>query len=139
VHQISQVGLLFARTDIGTTGLGLLRLPATNTTLLWLSPVTVYGQGKTFYWPTMLGVISERYPKGGALALGFSGGVGMLAAGLLGAPLIGYKQDFAATTQLEQAASDTYGRYKADEPKPPLPGLPEIAGLDNAKLGLLAD
>ena len=45
--------------------------------------MTVYGIGKTFYWPTMLGVISERFPKGGALALGLSGGLGMISAGLL--------------------------------------------------------
>ena len=37
-------------------------------------------------WPTMLGVASERFPRGGALALGTVGGVGMLSAGLLGGP-----------------------------------------------------
>ena len=33
---------------------------------------TVYGIGKTFLWPTMLGVVSERFPRGGALTLGAS-------------------------------------------------------------------
>jgi hypothetical protein len=112
-------------------------MPATDTTWLWMGAVTVYGIGKTFYWPTMLGVISERFPRGGALALGFSGGVGMLSAGILGGPLIGYKQDYAATRQLEQTAPATYARYKSDTPKSPVPFLPEIAGLDNAKVGVL--
>ena len=84
VHKISPVGLLFASAVLGTSGLLLLGMPATDTAWLWMGAVTVYGIGKTFYWPTMLGVISERFPRGGALALGFSGGVGMLSAGILG-------------------------------------------------------
>jgi MFS family permease len=139
VHKISPVGLLFASAVLGTAGLLLLGMPATNTALLWMGAVTVYGIGKTFYWPTMLGVISERFPRGGALALGFSGGVGMLSAGILGGPLIGYKQDFAATRELKQVAPATYDRYKSDTPRSPLPGLPEIAGLDNGKVGVLKD
>jgi MFS family permease len=139
VHKISPVGLLFASAVIGTVGLLLLGYSATTTTWLWMGAVTVYGLGKTFYWPTMLGVISERFPKGGALALGFSGGVGMLSAGLLGGPLIGYKQDYAATTELRREAPSTYERYKSDEPIAPLPFLPKIAGLDNGKVGVLVN
>jgi hypothetical protein len=139
VHKISPVGLLFASAVLGTAGLYLLGMPATNTAWLWLGAVTVYGIGKTFYWPTMLGVISERFPRGGALALGFSGGIGMISAGLLGGPCIGYEQDYAATTRLKEEAPQTYARYKSDEPKAPLPLLPKIAGLDNAKVGVLKD
>jgi MFS family permease len=137
VHKISPVGLLFCSAVLGTAGLLLLGMPATNTAWLWLGAVTVYGIGKTFYWPTMLGVISERFPRGGALALGFSGGVGMLSAGILGGPLIGYEQDYAATTELQQTARPTYDRYKADKPSAPLPLVPDIAGLDNGKVGVL--
>jgi hypothetical protein len=54
---------------------------------------TVYGIGKTFLWPTMLAVVSEQFPKGGAITIGAAGGVGMLAAGLLGGPGIGFLQD----------------------------------------------
>jgi MFS family permease len=134
VHKISPVGLLFASAVLGTAGLWLLGLPATNTTWLWLGAVTVYGIGKTFYWPTMLGVISERFPRGGALALGFCGGVGMLSAGILGSPVIGYEQDYVATRELKQTDPAAYERYKSEEPKAPLPFLPKIAGLDNGKV-----
>jgi MFS family permease len=144
VHKISPVGLLFGSAVVGTVGLLLLGLPAVNTTWLWVGAVTIYGLGKTFYWPTMLGVISERFPKGGALALGFSGGVGMLSAGILGGPMIGYKQDYAARHKLEELANEkqtkVVERYEA--PKliaAPVPGLPPIAGLDNAKIGVLND
>src|SRR5437773_2371042 len=74
VHKISPVGLLFCSAVVGTLGLWMLGQPFTNSTWAWMVAVTVYGLGKTFYWPTMLGVISERFPRGGALALGFSGG-----------------------------------------------------------------
>jgi MFS family permease len=141
VHKISPVGLLFTSAVIGTAGLLLLGMSAVNTALLWFAAVTVYGIGKTFYWPTMLGVISERFPRGGAIALGFCGGVGMLSAGILGGPIIGYKQDYAAVKALKAlpGGDETYERYRATDPQSPLPLLPEIAGLDNGKIGVLKD
>jgi len=141
VHKISPVGLLFGSAVVGTIGLLLLGSPMINTVWLWLVATSIYGIGKTFYWPTMLGVVSERFPKGGALALGFSGGIGMLSAGILGGPMIGYMQDYAATKKLqsEPQATVTYERYKSDDAIAPLPGLPSIAGLDNAKVGVLDD
>ena len=50
----------------------------------------------------MLGVVGERFPKGGALAMGAMGGIGMLSAGLLGGPGIGYTQDVNATAKLRE-------------------------------------
>ncbi len=38
---------------------------------------TVFGVGKSYFWPTMIGVTSERFPRGGALLLGLMGGAGM--------------------------------------------------------------
>jgi MFS family permease len=137
VHKINPVGLLFFSAVLGTTGLMLLGMPMTNTMWLWLAAATVYGIGKTFYWPTMLGVISERFPQGGALALGFSGGIGMISAGLLGGPLIGFSQDYAATAELQRQSMPTFERYRSDEPRAPLPFLTKIYGLDNAKVGVL--
>jgi MFS family permease len=139
VHTISPIGLLFVSAVVGTIALLVLGMPVVKTTWLWLAAVSLYGIGKTFYWPTMLGVISERFPRGGALALGFSGGVGMLSAGILGSSCIGYEQDYAASHKLQQTAPATYERYKTDTPKAPLPFLPPIAGLDNAKVGVLLD
>jgi MFS family permease len=116
VHQISPLGLLFFSAILGTAGLVLLGMPMTNTAWLWLAAVTVYGIGKTFYWPTMLGVISERYPKAGALALGLSAGIGMISAGLLGGPGIGYAQDYFAVQSLG-TNSGTFERYRAENVK----------------------
>lgn len=40
---------------------------------------TVFGIGKTFFWPTMLGIAAERFPKAGALGINLMGGAGMLS------------------------------------------------------------
>lgn len=152
VHRINPLGLLFVSALLGIIGLVLLGLPITNGVWLWLGAVTIYGIGKTFYWPTLLGVISEQFPKGGALALGISGGVGMMAAGMIGSPGIGYKQDYFAVEQLQEKAPETYARYQAvkpdgtpEESRFPLLGnllpdyFPPVAGLDNAKVKVLED
>jgi MFS family permease len=143
VHKISPVGLLFFSAVIGAAGLWMLGQPFTNSIWPWMAAVTVYGIGKTFYWPTMLGVISERYPQGGALALGISGGVGMIAAGFLGGPGIGYKQDLFAKQYLVAADPAAYQRYRGEETSPlqfvPKEYLPPVAGLDNAKVAVLND
>ncbi|VTS02746.1 MFS transporter [Tuwongella immobilis] len=140
VHRISPLGLLFASSIIGATGLYLLS-SANSITMCFLA-ATIYGVGKTFLWPTMLGVVSEQFPKGGALALGISGGIGMLSAGLLGGPGIGYKQDYFASTNLQQTSEASFERYATSQPKSFLPMLglfPEIRGLDGRKVGILED
>lgn len=146
VERINPIGLLFASALMGTAGLFMLGQPFTNDTWPWMLAVTVYGLGKTFYWPTMLGVISERFPKGGALALGISGGIGMISAGLLGGPGIGYKQDYFAVQKIKETSAPAYDRYKAPKESGfPLftavipDQLPVVAGLDNAKLKVFDD
>jgi MFS family permease len=154
VHKINPVGLLFFSAVLGVLGLYLLGHPSINSIGPWLLAVTIYGIGKTFYWPTLLGVISERFPKGGALALGLSGGIGMISAGILGGPGIGYKQDYFAVTFLQETPErqKTYERYMArdDAGHPDLKGFPilsglwpeaapKVAGIDNAKLKVFQD
>ena len=152
VHALNPIRLLLLSAILGSLGLVLLGLPLTNTIWLWLGAGTIYGIGKTFYWGTMLGVISEQFPRGGALALGISGGIGMLSAGILGGPGIGYKQDYFTVEKLQETGHEpTYERYKApDASRFPVISpvvntvagkdvLPPIAGLDNAKVGTLQD
>jgi MFS family permease len=135
VHRISPLGLLCCAASIACVGLLMLGL-GPNLMLFCILAVTVYGLGKTFFWPTMLGVVSERFPKGGALTLGVVGGVGMLSAGLLGGPLIGYEQDYFARQSLISRDDAAYQRYSSETPNEYL-GLPPIHGLDNTKLGIL--
>ncbi|MBX3434638.1 MAG: MFS transporter [Pirellulales bacterium] len=92
VHRISPLGLLAASSALAVVGLVWLGNAGTGGGVLFLA-ATLYGFGKTFFWPTTLGVVSEQYPKGGALLLNAVTGVGMIAVGTLGGPYIGTIQD----------------------------------------------
>ena len=135
VHTISPLGLLFVSACLGALGLTL--LGSAVTVVSCVIAATVYACGKTFLWPTMLAVVSERFPKGGAVAIGLIGGVGMLSAGLLGGPAIGFEQDFHASANLKNTAGETYDRYKAANENSFLSF--KTYGLDGAKVGVLDD
>jgi MFS family permease len=133
VHRISPLGLLFISAVLAAIGLSL--LGRVDTALLCVVAATIYGCGKTFFWPTMLAVASERFPKGGALVIGAMGGAGMLSAGLLGGPAIGFQQDVYASGFLKKEAPATYDRYSAPEENRFL-GM-AVKGVDGAKVGVL--
>lgn len=135
VHKISPLGLLFASAVLAT--IGLYTLGGVGSTVAALVALTIYGLGKTFFWPTMLAVVSERFPKGGAVTIGMVGGVGMLSAGLLGGPGIGFKQDKYASEKLQEVSPETYERYKAGNENTFL--VFKTNGLDGQKVGVLTD
>jgi MFS family permease len=135
VHKISPLGLLFVSAIFAMVGL--FTLGGVNTTIMAIAALTIYGLGKTFFWPTMLAVVSERFPKGGAVTLGMVGGFGMLSAGLLGGPGIGFKQDKFASEKLQEQSEATYARYKADKENQFL--VFTTNGLDGAKVATLLD
>jgi MFS family permease len=134
VHKISPLGLLFVSGIFGAVGLTM--LGNAQSVMMCVVAATVYALGKTFLWPTMLGVVSDRFPKGGAITIGAIGGVGMLSAGLLGGPGIGYKQDYFASEYLKQQSAATYDAYKSSTTNRFLV-FPEIQGLDGAKKAAL--
>jgi len=132
VEKISPLGLLFVGATCGAIGLTLLGHVTTG--LLVVISASIYGVGKTFLWPTMLAVVSERFPKGGAITIGAMGGIGMLSAGLLGGPGIGYNQDYYASKDLREKSSPLYDEYKSPT-KNRFLVFPEIQGLDGSKVG----
>lgn len=89
VHSISPLGLLAISSLLAIVGL--VWLADATGTMIFVA-ATIYAFGKTFFWPTMLGVVSEQTPKGGALTLNAISGIGMLAVGTLGFPYIGTLQ-----------------------------------------------
>lgn len=97
VHRFSPLGLLAISAILAATGLFFLSKAAGFTILI---AATIYGFGKAFFWPTTLGVVSEQFPRGGAMTLNAIAGVGMLAVGTFGAPIMGYIQDKAIGTEL---------------------------------------
>lgn len=100
VHTLSPLGLLAISAILSIAGLFLLSSAAG--TMIFIA-ATLYGVGKTFFWPTMLGVVAEQTPKGGALTLNAISGIGMLAVGTLGFPYIGALQ---ADKQIEALSND---------------------------------
>jgi len=89
-HRFSALGLLTMSAILACFGLYALSLASG---VFWIFvAATLYGFGKTFFWPTTLGVVSEQMPKGGALTLNAISGIGMLAVGTLGTPYIGALQ-----------------------------------------------
>ncbi|MEO8427003.1 MAG: MFS transporter [Verrucomicrobiota bacterium] len=132
VEKISPLGLLFAGATCGAIGLTLLGNAMSGVVVVVAA--TIYGIGKTFLWPTMLAVVSDRFPRGGAITIGAMGGIGMLSAGLLGGPGIGYNQDYYASKDLEETAPAVYGQYKSDTRNSFLL-FPVIQGLDGTKVG----
>jgi MFS family permease len=90
VHSLSPLGLLAASAALAIAGLTFLA-GAAGLIMIFVA-ATLYAFGKTFFWPTMLGVVSDQTPRGGALTLNALGGIGMLAVGVLGFPYIGALQ-----------------------------------------------
>lgn len=135
VHRISPLGLLFVSGVLGAIGLTL--LGNAQGVAMCVVAATVYALGKTFLWPTMLAVVSEQFPRGGAVSIGMLGGVGMLSAGLLGGPAIGFQQDHYASQQLKEASPETFERYKAATESRFT--VFTTVGLDGAKVGVVED
>ena len=135
VEKISPLGLLAVSAVFGAAGLTL--LGNAQGAIMCVIAATVYGIGKTFLWPTMLAVVSEQFPKGGAITIGAAGAAGMLSAGLLGGPGIGFLQDQNASASLREANPAVYERYKAPKENEFL--WLKTVGLDGAKVGVLED
>lgn len=133
VHKVSPLGLLLISAVLACVGLFI--LGGVGSTIAAIGALTIYGLGKTFFWPTMLAVVSERFPRGGAVTLGAIGGIGMLSAGLLGTPAIGFKQDKYASESLRQSSPTAYERYKADKENSFL--LFKTNGLNGSKVSTL--
>jgi MFS family permease len=127
VHRLSPLGLLATCSALAIVGLTALSKTAGAGMFAIFAAATLYAVGKTFFWPTMLGVTAEQCPKGGALTLNTISGIGMLAVGILGFPFIGYLQETTATARLQQESPAVYeqvtvesdyllGKYQAIDP-----------------------
>ncbi|MFV1986543.1 MAG: sugar MFS transporter [Gemmatimonadota bacterium] len=116
VHRWSPTGVLLGSAIISFAGL--LWLSYAETITMAFASATVFAVGVCYFWPTMLGFVSERIPRSGALGLGLMGAVGMAVVGLFTTPWMGRLADeighdqipFAETTALfEDAASALAG------------------------------
>ena len=94
VHRLSPTGILLGSAVL--SGVGLLWMSVPGTGVQVIAAATVFALGVCYFWPTMLGFVSERVPRSGALGLGLMGTVGMATVGLITSPWMGrVADDFA--------------------------------------------
>ncbi|MEH6582574.1 MAG: MFS transporter [Halioglobus sp.] len=74
VARTSPIGLMFISCLLA--GLGLYALSISTSPLTAFAAATVWGVGVCYLWPTMLAITSERFPRGGAMAMGLMGFAG---------------------------------------------------------------
>ncbi len=106
-HKISPVGLMAVSALF--SGIGLYLLSFADNRLTAFGFATIYGLGIAYFWPTMLGVTAERFPKGGALALALMGSVGNLSIWQV-TPLMGSIVDTYAVNYVEKNATPTIAK-----------------------------
>ena len=76
VHRLAPQGVLLMSAIISALGLYMLGNSSGN--MIFLGAV-VFGIGVCYFWPTMLGFVSEYLPKTGAVGINLMGGAGMFA------------------------------------------------------------
>ena len=103
VHRLNPNGMLIFSSVFATIG------------LIWLSKASgasafaaalVFAVGICFFWPTMLGFVSEYLPKTGALGLSLMGGAGMFSVSLI-LPLMGRWYDGFKASAIASGATPT--------------------------------
>ena len=80
-HRLSPVGMLTGSAVLSAIGLYALSFAYDFTTAI--AAATIFGLGIAYFWPTMLGVTAERFPRGGAFLLGLMGFVGNMSIAMV--------------------------------------------------------
>jgi MFS family permease len=129
--KLSPIGLLLICSCLAVLGLNL----ASNITTFAgaLLALGIYAVGKTFFWPTMLAVVGDRFPRSGAIAMSLMGGIGMMSVGMIGGPGLGYAKDRFSGEALQAASAEAYAANKAEKPSTFL-FLEPSHGIDGTKL-----
>jgi fucose permease len=103
VERLAPTGMLLAAAVLTGTGLFLLSFVQG----LWsaLAVATVFAWGISFFFPTMVGFVSERMPKTGSLGIVLTAGIGLGTAGAVGVPAMGKITDRYLAEALDPAAT----------------------------------
>ena len=79
VHKLAPQGVLLMSAILAALGLYMLGNSSGN---MIFAGALVFGIGVCYFWPTMLGFVSENLPKTGAVGINLMGGAGMFAVSL---------------------------------------------------------
>lgn len=131
--KLSPIAILFTCSIFAIVGL--LACSSVTTLTVAFGAVLLYSIGKTFFWPTMLAVVGDRFPRSGAVAMSIMGGIGMLSVGQIGGPGLGYAKDRFTAEHLEMNGQQAVlEANKAEKPSVFLGIFKEVPALDGAKL-----
>lgn len=129
---LNPISLLFVSAVIACIGLN--AVAAINSFGPAIGAVLVYSIGKTFFWPTMLAVVGDRFPATGAVAMSLMGGIGMMSAGLIGSQGLGYFKDRYAAEELKTADATVYEDWKGEGDASSFLGFEEVQAIDAQRL-----
>ena len=107
VHRLSPTGVLLLSAIFAALGLYLLGHTTGN--MLFVGAL-VFGIGVCYFWPTMLGFVSENLPKTGAVGMNLVGGAGMFAVSIYMIFMGGYYDKLLAA---KLPAGATLAEYSA--------------------------
>jgi hypothetical protein len=113
IKALTPLGLLAVSAALAAIGLFI--LSGAQVAIVIFIAATIYGLGKTFFWPCMLGVVAEQFPKGGALTLNGVAAVGMLGVGVLGTQFMGNLQDRTVDRVLLEEAPAIHAQVVGEE------------------------
>lgn len=122
VHRFSPIGLLVLSAALAIVGLILLGVSPVS---LLVVAALVYAFGKTFVWSTTLGLVSEQFPKGGALTLNGVSAVGVLGLGIIGSVWMGAMLDRGIDADLKEHAA-IHEKVKGEDRPSILGAIPSI-------------
>lgn len=93
VHRLSSAGMLLFSAVFSFLGLIAMSYASGPMTF---AAAGIFAIGICYFWPTMLGFVSEKIPASGALGLSIMGGLGMFSVSIV-LPVMGRFMDTSAT------------------------------------------
>ncbi|HEY8918565.1 MAG TPA: MFS transporter [Chitinophaga sp.] len=105
VHRLSPTRVLLISAILSALGLYMLATVSGN--MIFVGAF-IFGMGVTYFWPTMLGFVSENIPESGALGMNLMGGAGMFAVSLYMLFMGGFYDKIIASQLPAGASLDAY-------------------------------
>lgn len=102
IHALNPVGVLLASSVLAAIGIYLMSMASGG--MVYFAAI-IFALGVMYFWPTMIGFVSEYLPKTGALGMSLVGGAGMFGVSMWNPVIGGWLDDAKA----EAAASGMTG------------------------------
>ena len=103
VHRLAPQGVLLISAILAALGLYLLGHSSGNTLF---AGALIFGMGVCYFWPTMIGFVSENLPETGAVGLNFMGAAGMFAVSVYMIFMGGYYDKLQQSKPPAEAGQD---------------------------------